>query len=158
MVSVPEQRLDPRALALWRLSGAIGAVVVLAGVGLGLALAFRLGWPRPVVIALATLLALAAISGVWPIPDLTWRSWRYQVREADVDLQWGWWTVNRVRIPMARIQHVDTRRGPLERRFGLATLVLYTAAGANEIPALAEAAAAEARDRIAALANLADDL
>ncbi|MDQ3040254.1 MAG: PH domain-containing protein, partial [Pseudomonadota bacterium] len=32
------------------------------------------------------------------------------------------------RVPASRVQHVDLRHGPLERRFNLATLVLHTAA------------------------------
>ncbi len=42
----------------------------------------------------------------------------------------------------------------LQRRYGLDCVVLYTAAGANEIPALADEVAGEVRDRIAGLANL----
>jgi membrane protein YdbS with pleckstrin-like domain len=59
---------------------------------------------------------------------------------------------------MARIQHVDTTTGPVERRLGLATVVLYTAAGASVIPALAQDEAAAVRERIAALANVHRDL
>jgi len=68
------------------------------------------------------------------------------------------WTITRVRVPMARIQHVDIRRGPLERRYGLATVVLFTAAGAHAIPGLALEVADQLRDRIAALANTRDDV
>ena len=59
---------------------------------------------------------------------------------------------------MARIQHVDTTRSPLQRRYGLASVILYTAAGANEIPALADPVAESVRFRIAALANTRDDV
>ena len=31
------------------------------------------------------------------------------------------------RIPISRVQHLDLRRGPLERRAGLATLIVHTA-------------------------------
>jgi membrane protein YdbS with pleckstrin-like domain len=75
-----------------------------------------------------------------------------------VDIQRGVLTITRTRVPMTRIQHVDTRRGPLEQRFGLATVILYTAAGANEIPALDLAVADIVRDRIATLANTHDDV
>jgi len=30
-------------------------------------------------------------------------------------------------VPRSRIQHTDVTQGPYERRFGLATLVVYTA-------------------------------
>ena len=59
---------------------------------------------------------------------------------------------------MARVQHVDTRRGPLQRRPGLSTVVFYTAAGLNEIPQLAQRTATEVRDRIAELTRTADEL
>lgn len=112
----------------------------------------------PLAAAIALVVILLAAVGIWPYPDLLWRSWRYEIGEDEVDLQRGWWTTTRTLIPMSRIQHVDTRRGPLQRRFGLASVVLYTAAGASEIPALADDVAAAARDRIAGLANVYDDL
>src|SRR3712207_7968319 len=42
---------------------------------------------------------------------------------------------------------IYTQSGPLQRRFNLATVVFYTAAGANQIPELAAPVAAEVRDR-----------
>jgi len=84
-------------------------------------------------------------------PTLRWRRWRYEIRTDEVDLQRGIVWVARTLVPLARIQHVDTRSGPLQRRFGLATVVFYTAAGANQIPELSAPVAAGVRDRIAAL-------
>ena len=37
-----------------------------------------------------------------------------------------WW--RETRVPASRVQHVDLKHGPLERRFRLATLVVHTAA------------------------------
>jgi membrane protein YdbS with pleckstrin-like domain len=56
------------------------------------------------------------------------------------------------------VQHVDFRQGPVERQFGLATIVVHTAAGSREIPGLAATEAGPIRSRIAALANIHDDL
>ena len=155
----PREHLDPRARTLWRLTGLLQAIpVVLAGLAAGFVLIRFELVPTPIAVLLAAILFLIAALGVWPYPDLLWRHWRYEIGEAEVDLQHGWLSVTRTLIPMARIQHVDTRRGPLQRRFGLASVVLYTAAGASEIPALADGVADAARDRIAALANVSDDL
>ena len=155
----PKEHLDPRARTLWRLSGLLGAIPIALAAGGGAYALIRFGLvSRPLAILAAVLVTAAAGLSVWPYPDLLWRRWRYEIGQAEVDLQHGWWTVTRTRIPMSRIQHVDTRRGPLQRRFGLASVVLYTAAGASEIPALADDVAADARDRIAALAHVYDDL
>ena len=155
----PEEHLDPRATTLWRLSGLLQIVpfviAIVAG-AVGLIWFDLLSTPIVVVVAAAIVLLLAIAT--WVIPGLVWKYWRYEIGEANVDIQHGWLTTTRTVIPMARIQHVDTRHGPLQRRFGLASVVLYTAAGASQIPALADEIATSARDRIAALANVHDDL
>ena len=114
----------------------------------------RLRW----VVAGSVGLLIVAVIFALMSADVAWRTWRYEVGDQEVDLQRGVLVRTRTLIPMARIQHVDTRRGPLERRFGLATVVLHTAAGANQIPGLAASIADHVRDRIAALANVRDDL
>jgi membrane protein YdbS with pleckstrin-like domain len=149
----PRDQLDPRALTLWRVTEAInGIILVLIAAGGTAILRWQnvaLWWSvLPLIVAIPVAVALALI-----VPGLRYRQWRYEVGELEVDLQRGIWTITRTLIPMARIQHVDTERGPLQQRLGLASVVLYTAAGASEIPALSVDIAASVRDRIAALAN-----
>lgn len=156
---VPRHQLDPRAKRLWRLGSAIGglvttAFVALAAFGIRYLAGFDARWAW---LAVGVTLLLAILNA-WLTPELRYRFWRYEIRADETDLQHGWFTRTRQLVPMARIQHVDTRTGPLDRRFGLASVVLYTAAGAALIPALATEVAAEVRDRIATLANIHDDL
>jgi uncharacterized protein len=155
----PEGRLDPRAKSLWRLTGTLQAAPILTGGAFGTyVLAARAEAPiylsvLPVVGALALAVLL-----VFVLPPLLWRRWRYEIRPLEVDLQRGLVSITRTLVPMARVQHVDTRRGPLQRRLGLSTVVFYTAAGPNEIPQLANETAADVRDRIAELTREADEL
>lgn len=154
----PRDHLDPKARTLWRVSGLLSATpLVLVGVGIAWGL-LRLGIHPVFAAAPAVAAFVLLVLGVMLIPDLLYRHWRYEIGEEEVDLQYGLVTFTRTLIPMARIQHVDTRRGPLQRRFGLASVILYTAAGVSEIPALADGVADGVRDRIAALANTRDDL
>ncbi len=149
----PTRTLAPEARALWTLT-ALGQVLVLLVVG-G-ALGARLipdGLRLPVLLVVAA----AAIIHVGVLPRLRWRRWRYEVRAQEIDLRRGAFTVRRTLVPMNRVQHVDTRRTVVSEIFGLAAVVFHTAAGANEIPALREADAAEIRDRIADLAATAED-
>jgi membrane protein YdbS with pleckstrin-like domain len=155
----PAERLDPRAKTLWRITGSLGALPLLA-VG-----AF-VGWVSlrvvegPFLLGILPFLAALVLFTVLTVvmPDLRWRRWRYEIREDEVDLQRGIVWVSRTLVPLARIQHVDTQSGPLQRRFGLATVVFYTAAGANRIPELSAPVAAEVRDRIAELTRERDEL
>lgn len=155
----PTQRLDRRAITLWRIGGALSALPLLLAVALiPVGLAQLTPVSRFWQIAPAAVAVPLTLVAVWFLPGVIWRHWHYDIREDEVDLQRGILTTIRTLIPMARIQHVDTRRGPLQRRFGLASVILYTAAGASEIPALADDVAATVRHRIAALANVHDDL
>jgi len=133
------------------------AVPILAG---GAFASYVFAGQVPIYLALLPLLAAAALNVLFVLvlPPLLWRRWRYEIRSLEVDLQRGLLRVTRTLVPMARVQHVDTRHGPLQRRLGLSTVVFYTAAGPNEIPQLAQKTAAEVRDRIAELTQSRDEL
>ena len=105
---------------------------------------------------LAMLVLYGLVVGI--LPTLRWRRWRYEIREEEVDLQRGIIWISRTLVPLARIQHVDTQHGPLQRWFGLATVIFYTAAGSNHIPELSAPVAAEVRDRISELTGERDEL
>lgn len=132
---------------------------LLAGAGLGSWILSR-AVEAPVLLASLPLVAVLALSvlTVGVAPGLRWRWWRYEVRPDEVDLQRGVYWISRTLVPLARIQHVDTRQGPLQRRFGLATVIFYTAAGPNQIPELSATAAADIRDRISTLTREQDEL
>jgi uncharacterized protein len=112
------------------------------------------------VVGVLPVLAVLALTGlvVGVVPGLRWSRWRFEIRPDEVDLQRGIFWISRTLVPLARIQHVDTRQGPLQRRFDLSTVVFYTAAGPNQIPELSTSVAAEARDRIAELTKDQDEL
>ena len=149
----PTRTLAPEARTLWTLT-ALGQALALFLVGGALGARFVPDGLRLPVLVLA---ATAAVIHVGVLPGLRWRRWRYEVRAQEIDLQRGAFTVRRTLVPMNRVQHVDTRRTVVSEMFGLAAVVFHTAAGANEIPALREAEAAEIRDRIADLAATAED-
>ena len=151
--------MDPRAKTVWKISGALNMIPLLAVAGFAsfillrwVEVSFFLG-----ILPVLAVLVLAVFS-VFIAPGLRWRRWRYEIRPDEVDLQRGVWWVSRTLVPLARIQHVDTRQGPLQRRYGLSTVVFHTAAGPNQIPELSTPIAAEARDRIADLTREQDEL
>jgi membrane protein YdbS with pleckstrin-like domain len=57
-----------------------------------------------------------------------------------------------VSVPYGRLQFVDVQSGPLERRFGMATVELHTASpeSGGQIPGLPTAEAEALRERLAA--------
>ncbi len=55
----------------------------------------------------------------------------YAMRTHDIVFQSGLFWRKTTVLPFNRIQHAEVTHGPLQRRFGLATLKFFTAGGAN---------------------------
>lgn len=141
--------LDPRVVNLWRLQGftrlATFWIPVLGVLTVFLRLRYGMGAAGWAALAICVLVALRAV--VWP--SLAFHRYRYAVRDDDLLVESGVLFRHTVSIPLDRIQHVDTRQGPLERLFGLSRVVVYTAAGISadgSIPGLDEAGADQLRD------------
>lgn len=154
----PRERIDPSALRAWRVSAGISSGIFLLIAG-GLSMLFwQVEFSRWLIAAPLVFALVNALFSVWIIPSVRWRRWRYEVSEREVDLQYGVIIVTRTLIPMSRVQHVDTQQGPILRYFGLASVMIATAAGAHEIPALRMEVADNLRDRISEWAGVAEDV
>jgi membrane protein YdbS with pleckstrin-like domain len=93
------------------------------------------------------------------VPAAAYRHYAYQVGEVDVRVMHGWLTRTVAVVLHSRIQHVDTRQGPVERAMGLATVVIFTAGSVGAmvaIPGIAQAEAEALRDRLAHLSGAED--
>ncbi len=159
MRPAPSNRIDERALSVWRLTGLIISMIVFLLSIVATILLFswlEIQWllaVLPVVLSFILGILLTLV-----IPKVRYRRWRYQVSEGYVDFQHGILIIKRTLIPMARVQYVDTVQGPLLRYYGLASITISTAGGSHEIPALAGEVADNLRDHIAQLAQVADDV
>ncbi|RXZ81856.1 hypothetical protein EBB07_12625 [Paenibacillaceae bacterium] len=157
MYADPKERIDDQALKVWRLSGAIDAVIYGAALAVLLFLTVRFDWPVWIAVVAAVLAICQSVLEIVIWPKLKYNQWRYEITENEIELKHGIVFRKRTSIPMIRIQHVDTKQGPLLRRFGLATVTFSTAAGSHEIPALTELRADQARKQITYLARLSDE-
>jgi membrane protein YdbS with pleckstrin-like domain len=81
-------------------------------------------WSFPII---APLLAIVIGAYAFGMVKRQWSAWKYEVTTHEVILSWGvWWQTTRL-VPRDRIQHVDIKSGPLDRRFGLVHVGLYVA-------------------------------
>ncbi len=142
------EALEPRAAAVW----VVRALTVAAVVAVAVAVVGRF-FPVPTLAAPAAGVGLAVIGGVHAV--LRHRRFRFELREDALYLERGVLVHVSTVVPFVRVQHVDTRRGPLERATGLASTVVYTAGsrGADvRVPGLSPGRADGLRDRLRALA------
>lgn len=76
-----------------------------------------------VVLALA--MAIAILAAI--IAFNRWRNTFWKLDEEALHVRRGKTWFKHICVPRSRVQHLDFERGPLERRYGLATLVVHTA-------------------------------
>ncbi|QED46363.1 PH domain-containing protein [Cytobacillus dafuensis] len=157
MILEPQKRISERGLKVWRISGVIHSLfsLLLSGGLIGLTIAFD--WPIWIIGAALIFYAIDTYLFVMLIPTLRWKRWRYEVRENEIELQHGVFVIKRTLVPMIRVQHVDTKQGPILRKYKLATVAVSTAATVHEIPALDMNEAEELRFFISKLARVADE-
>lgn len=130
-----DYKLDPNWVLASRLSGGIVAVIV-SGVNLiGLLIAvFASRWRGPsVLLAFGGWLLLSAALACWTQvgPALRYKRRRYRLDEMGLRIRRGLVWHAEISVPYSRIQHTDVSRGPVERSFGLSTLIVHTAGTEN---------------------------
>lgn len=143
------QPVDPRYLqVLWR-HWLVGWFVVLVIASLVLIFYKKLHQPLWIVLVLAGVVLLAIMN--WVLIRLSFYHKAFAVREHDIIYRTGW-LIRSIRVcPFKRIQHCSVDAGLFERKFGLASLSVFTAGG-NEadmkIPGLPEATASSLRELV----------
>ncbi|WP_449619637.1 PH domain-containing protein [Robertmurraya sp. Marseille-Q9965] len=157
MLLQPQKRISERALTVWRITATIYSLFMLLLCGGIIALTMIFDWPVWISVIAVIILLLESYFFIYLFPRIKWKRWRYEVREQELELQQGIFIVKRTLVPMIRVQHVDTRQGPILRKYDLATVTVSTAATTHEIPALEVEEAEEMRIFISKLARVADE-
>lgn len=145
-------RLDPRAIPLWRLSNLLGwSIIAISLLILTVILTLKFGLPLIAVISGWTLLLALIVWLTWFRPPRLYKSWSYRIDDRVLETRSGLlFQVSRL-LPLNRLQHVDLHRGPLERMFGLTSLILHTAgthSASITIPGLDRETASRLRDHL----------
>ena len=152
--------LAPSALDAWHAppvravrlhAGFVAAMFALCAIGAMSGPLFAMDEYGPVRFGLAAaVVMLSASLGAWIGARLRHQRWKLDAEGLWLRTGRLWW--RETRVPASRVQHVDLKHGPLERRFGLATLVVHTAAvhlSGITVRGLDEADAQRLRDALA---------
>jgi membrane protein YdbS with pleckstrin-like domain len=144
---VETSQVDRATISVWRWQGVL-TTLVFAVMALGLVVRFgAFALFAPVLIIVFGL----ALSWAWP--EAYYRRLRFGTDGTGIAIERGIFWRSRIAVPRARIQHTDVSQGPLQRRFGVGTLKLYTAGSHYykiELPGLAHAQAVALRDALLA--------
>lgn len=147
MAPLQLSHVDSAIIGVWRCQAAIATLIVAAPT-------FALSPSIPLLWPLAP--ALVIIGGIvltWWWPTLSYRHLRFGVDETGIAIESGVIWRSRIALPRVRIQHTDVSQGPLERRYGIGTLKMYTAGSRHtqiELPGLRHEDAIALRDALLA--------
>lgn len=131
-----QNRISLRALKVWRQTGFIVSTCMLVAAIAVTIVRHIFDGPLWLVYSSWGVVVLSYLLLVFLIPSLRWKWWRYEVREEEIEIQKGLFIITRTLVPMVRVQHVDTKQGPMLRKNNLASVEISTAATVHEIPAL----------------------
>ena len=143
------RRLSPRYRTLRRLTTVLVTPILLSVPAVIVGLVFGRWWISAVIWGCAALIVVSRLLLV----GRNWRSWGYVERDDDLYITHGVLVRSLVAVPYGRMQLVEVQSGPLERAFGLATVILHTASASTDatIPGLPPEEATRLRDRLTEL-------
>ncbi|WP_226006487.1 PH domain-containing protein [Natrinema salinisoli] len=152
------ERLTPRVRVVW-LGLALARAAIFGGIIVGAAIGLTRTdfWESapdvlvPAAVSIAVGLAFLRVFVAWR----RYGVWRFELRDDDLYIERGVFTRVKTVVPYVRVQHVDSRRSPLERTTGLATVVIYTAGSRSSdvsIPGLTPTRAEDLQESLRELA------
>jgi uncharacterized protein len=139
--------LNPAYVTTTRISSALGwlPLLIIAGVLEGAQLLL----PGTVIVPTCILYGFMA----FVVPARKYRHWGYDISNDRLRVVRGYLFYRDTVVPFGRIQHIDVDQGPIDRRYGLATLTVHSAGSHNStvaLPGLLHADALAMREKIRA--------
>jgi len=150
-------QIPSKGLSVWRLYGFFKTLLVAIVLGVVCFLTYKFAWPMFIFYIAIVVIFIFAFATIWLFPKIRWDHWRYEVREHEIEIQYGLFIIKRTLIPMVRVQHVDTSQGPILKKYDLSNISISTAATTHIIPMLVTGEADSLRSRISILARVAED-
>lgn len=122
--------LSPKVLTLWRwVWGAVGAAVTVIAALIGVV---AVDLPVAARVAIPVVVGIIAAVLVIRVPAAAFKRWRYRVTDDGLDIDHGLIVHQKSSIPHFRVQHVDIRRGLIQRQLGIVSITISTASPATD--------------------------
>lgn len=122
---------DPRSITVERITGLAGTGIASAGILGGVAVPVLVATLPPSIDRLLYGVSAVVVVGLlvraWIWPEIAHRYKSYKVSPSSIEIRQGVLWRRVASVPRTRVQHTDVSQGPIERRYGLGTLVIYTA-------------------------------
>ena len=133
IIAAPIQPVEPAYRNVLRLGAAIFWLPMLVG---ALVVDRLVLHELPIAGLAPVLIGLIAFSAILVAPERIYRRLGYSVDSGLLRVVRGWLFHTDTIVPFVRVQHIDVKRGPIDKLFGTASLVVHTAGTHNSIVSL----------------------
>lgn len=151
------EKLPREIKFIWRLTAYIDFLILIL-VTIGIFIWKNLaptGMKQPLVLVFIILLVISFITLTIELAlvNYHWNFWTYLIDERRVELHHGYFFRKQTIIPIARVQNVTLKQGPLLRLKNLQKIEIVTAAGSSNIDGLTSPQADSLKELIMKLAQ-----
>lgn len=144
--------LDKRAITVMRINSIILFVFVI--VLFIIYKSINLDFMKEIMAVLSMLwliIIIFTILNIIVFPKIKYERYKYAITKEQIDVKKGLFVITRTIIPIERVQKIELTNGPIDRRFDLSSVVIYTAAGNTMIKFLNSKEAKYLSDKVNAL-------
>ncbi len=122
--------LDPQFISFSRTTGFIFTTILTLGGLVACLIVWRsqgLNWVTILVLSCYLILVSASAWSSWSWPAIEFRNVKWRLDSTGLEIHRGVFWRHQIAIPIARLQHADISQGPVQRRYGLSKLTIFTA-------------------------------
>lgn len=143
--------LDKKGITVMRINALISGVIILLIIGIISMFIYpeienTLGKTLIITISLGILILI--LIDILIFPKIRYDRYKYLVTDERIEVKKGLFLITTSIIQIKRIQKIELSNGPIDRKFGLSNVEIYTAAGTVDIKFLKNSEAREISDKV----------
>ncbi len=143
--------LDKKGITIMRINATIAGLIILIIIGI---IAFCI-YPeiesifgKSVIVITSIFILLLVLTNIIIFPKIRYDRYKYLVTDERIEVKKGLFLITTSIIQIKRIQKIELSNGPIDRKFGLSNVNIYTAAGTIDIKFLSNKEAQEISDKV----------
>ncbi len=128
--------LDKKGITVMRINAIISAVIIMAIVLIALyfcLINIEEEFIRVTAIIISVIISLLVLLDIFLFPVIRYNRYKYLITNERIEVKKGLFLITRSIIQIKRVQKIEISDGPIDRKFNLANVNIFTAAGMVDI-------------------------
>ena len=143
--------LDKKGITVMRINSLISGVIALLIIGIIAMFIYPeieniLG--KTLIIIISLIILIIILINILVFPKIRYDRYKYLVTDEKIEVKKGLFLITTSIIQIKRIQKIELSNGPIDRKFNLSNVEIYTAAGTVDIKFLSNNEAREISDKV----------